>query len=201
VVFPSDVGYALYGHSDESMQLMYQIKARPLTKPCVAICNLDILTSVALLSAADRKVIEAIALDYPSAFIVRANMSSPLLLGLNSWALKQVISDGCIAVFLNTGPLTEKLVALGAKDSFLIIGSSANPSSTGNRYTLQDLEASITSMVHGVFDGGACRYDHPLKRGTTIINLQTRTIERIGVLSKEICSKLVELGLQWAKID
>ena len=195
VIFPSNVGYALFGHSDESMQLMFQIKQRPYTKASVVIGNLSILEEVAKLTKKIREAIEFVVKDYPCAFIVPANESSTYLNKLGRWALKNLITDGYIAVFLNIGDLATQLVVLGEKEHFLIIGSSANHSGAGNNYIFSEVEKEITDAVQGSIDDGPSRYTHPQNRGTTIINFFNNSIQRDGILCTEILIRLKECGI------
>lgn len=197
VLFPTDVGYALLGHSDSSMQLMYRIKERPLTKPIVVIGNREVLANVAVVTSRERGLIEAVTENFPCAFVVRANRDSVMLRNLAVWVRTQLVTDDRIAVFLNTGRLTEELVARAARDRVLIVGSSANPSGSGNRYRLQDVEGSIAGSVQGIVDGGNCRYTHPLKRGTTIVDFENLAIERVGIKYDEISKLLVEHGFNF----
>jgi tRNA A37 threonylcarbamoyladenosine synthetase subunit TsaC/SUA5/YrdC len=194
VVFPTDVGYALLGHSDPSMQLMYHVKRRPLNRGCVVICNHQILCDVAKPSRPVLAAIRSITMNWPCAFVLPARVDSHYFANLGNFSRLHVISSGNVAVFLNTGPWAAQLVALSQKDARLIIGSSANLSNAGNNYRFETVEKEIKEAVQVSCDGGPTRYSHPNFVGTTIVNFVTQRIQRQGIFFPEIYNHLAELG-------
>src|SRR5690349_19073767 len=59
-LIPTRVGYVLLGNADLAMQKMFELKGRPLTKPCVVLTRRDILDSIAEVPVEYRDFIDEI---------------------------------------------------------------------------------------------------------------------------------------------
>ena len=191
----SNIGYGLFGNSEKSLKLMFELKGRPKTNPSIVIGNLRVFSDIAKVSTETKKIVEEVSKKYICAFVVPINENSNYIRNLSPWVREHSTKDNTIGVFLNTGHFTEGLTKLGESDNLLIIGSSANISGTGNNYSLGEVEEEIKKKVDYSFDGGYAKYRNDEKLATTIINLSNNTLRRKGVFCHEIIKELREKGI------
>lgn len=185
-IVPNNVGYGFNCHSGESIRKTYNLKGRQLDNRCVCIVDLEIFKEMADCSDEERTLVEEVSRRYPICFVTPYNKESAFLTKLDMFALTQVTKRGTIALFLNLGELEEKIVGIGKKDKLLIIGSSANISHTGNKFTVDEIEPEIRKGVDYIVDGGIVPYHNPTRMAGTIIDLKTLTPVRRGILFREI---------------
>lgn len=185
-IVPNSVGYGFNCHSGESVKRKYNLKGRQLDNKCVCIADLEIFNEIVDCSDEEKIIAEEVSKRYPVSFVVPYHKESEFLKNLDKFALTQVTKDGTIAIYLNLGELEEKIVSLGKKDNVLIIGSSANLSHTGNKFTLEDIEENLRKGVDYFVDGGICPFHSMSKMAGTIIDLKTLNPIRKGVLYLEI---------------
>ncbi|HHW39253.1 MAG TPA: Sua5/YciO/YrdC/YwlC family protein [Bacillales bacterium] len=191
VLLKADIGYGLFGHSDESIRKMYEIKGRPSSNPCITIGNLDVLKDVATIK--DERLftwISTIIKETTIAVINSINKDSKLLRSLPDYVLEQSTNNGTVATFLNTGEFLDELVSRAFQDDFLIIGSSGNVSSFGNNYRFSDVQPEILKGVDYYLDMGDAKYKNGPKLATTMVNLTNFTYKRKGVNFELIDSSL-----------
>jgi tRNA A37 threonylcarbamoyladenosine synthetase subunit TsaC/SUA5/YrdC len=187
VLLPTDVGYGLVACSDAAIGRIYELKGRPAAKPCVTVANAAILDDVAELADARlREWTLGVARTSPIAVINRVRPESRLLARLSPFALGQATTNGTIATFLNAGALVSEIAELALADDRIVVGSSANLASTGNRYRLAEVPAVIRDAVDLVIDGGDARYENSQRLATTILDLTTFEFQRIGIAAAEI---------------
>lgn len=172
-LIPTPISYGLIGHSEESIGKMYRIKGRPLSNKSIVFANPSFFRKVSVLEEDKLKVAEKLASKYMMSFVCPINPDSPFLTSLDPFVFQQATKDNTIALYMNLGRFADGLVELGESDNFLLVGSSANISHTGNNYTLKDVEPEILRAVDFVYDDGVCAYHHPTGRPGTIVDMRT----------------------------
>lgn len=179
---PLDVGYGLVAMEEPAVARIYELKGRPLSKPCVTVANARILDAVALpIDGEIRDWIDQMTRVSPLAVVAHLDPASRLLGSLPPYVRTQATHDGTIALFHSAGAVVQRLAELALADGRLVVGSSANLSGTGNHIALAEVPSSIRSAVDLVIDHGPARYGEEARGATTILSLTTGTFQRKGV--------------------
>lgn len=178
-LIPTSVSYGLVGHSKESLEKKYRLKKRDLFNNCIIPANRRLLRKITLLTGGDLEIAEHLSEKYMLALICPINSFSPFFNNLDPFVLEHVIKkDNTAALYMNLGRFADKLVEIAEKDNFLLVGSSANISHTGNNYALEEVEEDIKKEVDFIYDGGLCVYHHPTGRPGSILDI--RDISKTG---------------------
>jgi tRNA A37 threonylcarbamoyladenosine synthetase subunit TsaC/SUA5/YrdC len=200
VLLKGDIGYGLFGTTDRAIRKMYALKQRPYTNPCIVIGNVAIARDVGV--ASHPQVwdwIERAAAWTTIAVVLPVNPASVLLPALPAWVHGQTVTNGTVAVFLRTGPYLDVVVQRAFERRVMFVGSSANPSFTGNLYAFDDLPREFIEGVDFYLDHGRCSYANPERMATTIVNFSNWTIKRRGVnwerIEREFAALKVELNV------
>lgn len=178
----ANIGYGLIGHSERSIRKMYEIKGRPLSNPCITIANVDVLRDLVIMKD-DRLLdwIDDVSQMSTLAVINKVNPQSRFLGNLNDYVRRQCTENNTVATFIRTGSFIERLVEMAYKDDLLLVGSSGNVSSTGNRYRFDDVQQQVLEGVDYYHDHGPAKYENDKRLATTIVNLTNFTFRRKGV--------------------
>jgi len=89
-------------------------------------------------------------------------------------------ADGTIHVAINNGPLADELTRLAYAENFVLQGSSANPTGTGNRFCLEDVPEEIKNIADIVLDYGLAKYS-AYGLGSTILDFSSDGVEVLRV--------------------
>jgi tRNA A37 threonylcarbamoyladenosine synthetase subunit TsaC/SUA5/YrdC len=181
---PTDVGYGLVAMEESGVQRLYELKGRPLTKPCVTVANAAIFDDLVLQSTirADVRTWIADAVTRtPLALIGSINPHSTLLASMSPYVKSQATHCGTIATFQSAGQLVQRIADLALADGRLIVGSSANHSGTGNNYRFEEVPEAMRSDVNIALNYGPAWYASDEKMATTILDLRTGKFQREGV--------------------
>lgn len=187
VLLPTDVGFGLVACTDAAVARIYELKGRPLSKPCVTVATPAILDDVALVE--DPRVrawLAVMSSKLPIAVVAPLRPSSRLVAGMSPLLREQATHEGTIAAFLNAGPWVTALAELAAQDGRVVVGSSANVAFTGNNYALEEVPASIKDRVDLIIPGPRARYHHPDRLATTILDLRSGGFLRKGLAFEAI---------------
>ena len=171
VLVPTNVAYGLIGHSEDAIRKMFALKGRSLSNPCVTFGNLSVLKKLSDLDEKYYSIAEELAKKYMLSLVIPIKKDSQLTSKLSPYVYQHAVTDETIALYMNLGEFSDKLVELGEKDDLLLVGSSANLSHTGNNYTFEDVEQSIKNGVDFMYDSGLCPYHHPTGRPGTIVDI------------------------------
>ena len=140
VVLPTDIGYGLVAIQESAVNRIYELKGRPLSKPCVTVANGTIFDEVTLpIEPALRRWLEDVTTRTPLAVVTQLNPDSRLLRSMSPYVVSQATQDGTIATFHAAGQLVQRVANLALADGLLVVGSSANLSCTGNNYTVEEV--------------------------------------------------------------
>lgn len=182
VLLPTDVGFGLVACTDAALLRIYELKGRPMTKPCVTVANAAILDDVAMLpDEATRTWIARMSERAPLALVNTLRPRSTLLGKLSPLGREQATTHGSIATFLNAGALVTAIAELAVLDGRMVLGSSANVAFTGNNYALEEVPASIRDAVDLVIPGPRARYANTQRLATTILDVRSGDFVRVGI--------------------
>ena len=189
----ANIGYGLIGHTERSIRRMYEVKGRPLTNPCITIGSIEVLRDLVI--PLDPRLLDWIAEVSEMttlAVINRLNPDSRLFNRLTPHVRRQCSENGTVATFIRTGAFVEKLVEKGLKEDLLLVGSSGNISSTGNRYTFADVQPPVLEGVDFWHEKRDAKYRNDQKLATSIVNLTNFTFRRKGVNHEYIEQSLAD---------
>lgn len=146
-IIPSRVGYTLLGNSDSSIRKMYNIKGRPLSKPCVLLTTLSDMCEMAEVQGEHIRLIQAIDRRQLLCGFILKRKEHPTLSTLPKWTNRQSQKDNTSCYVIHGGKYIEHLVTLAKADGIMIVGSSANKSGTGNEGHFKRIPVEIRSSV------------------------------------------------------
>lgn len=182
VLLPTDVGYGLVAMEEEAVKQVYELKGRPLSKPCVTVVNETIFDDIALaIDPTLRAWLPEIGARTPIAVIAQLDPSSRLLASMSPHVREQATQSGTIAAFFSAGRLVERVAELALADGRLVVGSSANLAGTGNNYAYEHVPESMRGAAALAIDRGPACYSNDRKLATTILDLRTGTFLRQGI--------------------
>ncbi len=187
ILVKGDIGYGLFGTSEQAIRKMYSLKNRIYSNPCIVIANLMVLKEIA--DIPHQKILEWIertAAWTTLAVVLPVRKKSRLLNTLPSWVYNQTVTKDTVAAFLNTGPYLEELIQRAYKQDVIFVGSSANPSSHGNIYDFAELPEAFISDVDFYVNHGRAKYANEQRLATTIVNFANWSIKRRGVNWEQI---------------
>ena len=192
-----DIGYGFVGHSEESIRRMYELKGRPASNPCVVPGNLTILGELCP-NVPDpvRDWLRQQMAWTTISVVADLDAQSALWQSLPPHVQKQSSKEGSVAVFLKPGAFLEALVERAYDNGHLLAGSSGNPSGRGNAFRPDELPDSLKTGVDLFIDHGVSRHENEKRIATTMIDLRTLEIIRVGVNHDRIKTNLESLKTQ-----
>jgi tRNA A37 threonylcarbamoyladenosine synthetase subunit TsaC/SUA5/YrdC len=187
-VFPTDVGYAIVGHTEDAIKRIYKAKERSFSKPCGCFGSLDIFAEVITIDDRARDFVRAVIEDYdlPISIVAPFNADHPIFRNAAGFVLENASKAGTVDLLMNAGDIHDEIARNALETGIGIFGSSANQSLTGSKYGYGDIEAQVRDAVDLGLDRGATKYSHPKGLGSTIIDLQTFRPFRIGIVFEEL---------------
>jgi len=195
-LIPDRIGYGLVGNSPDSIQRIYELKGRSLTKPLTHYMNITCLSDIANISQIDIDLINRVTQEIPSCFVVPYKENN-YFKNLNNYTLKQSTKEGTVALFFERdNPLIKGLLECSLTHDFPLIVTSANLSGSGNIYRFEEIPEAIRRGVDiCISSEEPCKYlaeasEQIKKLGSTLVKLPERKILRKGVLSNLIAKFL-----------
>jgi tRNA A37 threonylcarbamoyladenosine synthetase subunit TsaC/SUA5/YrdC len=188
VILPLDVAYAITGHSAGSVDRMMAAKRRPAAKVNGSPGSLALSGEVHLLPQRCRDAIRAVTVDHDLPLTVCAPFRAdhPYIRAFDPSVLERSTKDGTISMLLNGGPIVEALVAMCVDALVPVVGSSANLSLSGTKYTLESVEPEVRAAADLEIDTGMSRYANPEGLATTILRLPDLQVIRYGICYDKI---------------
>lgn len=186
-IVPHTVGYAALGGSPDALLEIFETKRRGAHKLNAMIANGAIQREVHALSSRGRELVEAITVDYdlPLGAIGPANRDHPLLAKLGAEMLSRSSRDGTVVMLLNAGRFHAALTALSHTETLPLFGSSANLSTMGTNFSVEEIEPEILAIADVVIDHGLQKY-HRSQQSSTLLNIETLEIWRVGSCYEDI---------------
>lgn len=192
-ILPHDVSYGIWGHGVPTIEEIYRVKGRALTKTSGNIGSYDLFKEVHIVEPKVDTVVSALMHDYDLPFTVVAPFRAdhPFYRGVERRSIELSTKTGTLALLLNAGPLHRELARLSLEQDFPIFGSSANKSLAGSKFRLQDVEPEVRAIAGIEVDYGLCRYHNPHAISSTIIDFANWKVLRYGVAYEQIRDILV----------
>jgi tRNA A37 threonylcarbamoyladenosine synthetase subunit TsaC/SUA5/YrdC len=193
-----DVGYAVLGHTADSVRRIYSAKNRSYSKPTGIVGNRWLHEQLHQLSDDRRAMIDAVIgrHDLPLAVIAPFRRDHPLLKAMDPFVFTNAVKGDTLNILLNAGELRNQVADLAVAAGRLFVGSSANTSLKGSRYAVEDIEPEVLELADIVIDYGPSRYSTEDGRSSTMIDFSTFRVQRAGVCYKEIAEVLAtEFGV------
>lgn len=181
-VLPLSVSYAIFAHTALGVERIYQLKQRPQTKPNGVIGNWDIFTGVFEVTQRDRDLVDCITRDHnlPLSVIAPFNPNHDWLRTVEYGALRRSTKGPTMDLLMNAGPLHNELARMSLEGAKPLMGSSANLSSSGSKFRLEDVQDPLKQGCDLVLGYGTSPYVNDMQMGSTIIELPSWKVMRWG---------------------
>ena len=178
---PTVAGYGLVAIEERAVRKIYELKGRPVTKPCVTIATPAVTENVAAAIEPNvRAWITSIALTTPLAVVTKVAANSSLRNSQSAFVRDQTMQNGVIGLFYAAGWLVENVAERAQADGKLVIGSSANLHGTSNTYAFSDVPYEMLRGANLVLDRGLARQGHQ-RLPSTVLDLGTGKFLRRGI--------------------
>lgn len=186
-IVPNEIGYSIFGGSTRALRLIFDTKQRGPTKRNAFVGNADIHRDLHVCSPRGRDIVRAVTEDYglPLGCIAPCRMDHPMLRRLDPEMLEASTKDGTLVMLMNAGRLHAELTRLSHEECFPVLGSSANLSLAGTKFCVEDIEPEIKAIADVIIDHGLQKF-HPYGQSSTLLNVETLKIERVGSCYEDI---------------
>ena len=185
-----DVAYAILGRSEESVRRIYGAKRRSFSRPTGIVGCLEIHDALHKLDDRKKRIVREVTVKHglPLSVIAPFDVHHPFLRHLDPFVLNNANKDGTLNLLLNAGRLRNRIAELSWAAMSPLVGSSANVSLSGSKYTVEDIEPALLDAADIVIDYGRSRYANPEGRSSTMIDFRDFSIVRKGVCFTEIAA-------------
>jgi len=193
-----DVAYAILGRSEESVRRIYGAKQRSFSRPTGIVGCLEIHDALHKLDDRRKEIVRAITLEHglPLSVIAPFDANHPFLEDVDPFVLNNANKDGTLNLLLNAGRLRNRVAELSWNAMAPLVGSSANVSLTGSKYTVDDIEPALLDAADIVIDYGRSKYHNPEGRSSTMIDFRDFSIVRRGVCFPEIAAVMQAFDIE-----
>jgi len=190
-IMPMDVGYSLIGGRPAALARIFDTKRRAPSKLNAMLGNDAIARDLFMLSARGWKVYEAITQDYdlPLGAVAPYRVSHPMFNNLDAGTISRSTKDGTLLMLVNAGRFHAEITRISHARQFALFGSSANLSLSGTKFDGADIEPEIKAIADVFIDYGLMKY-HPWRASSTILNLETLEVVRVGSCYENLASLL-----------
>ena len=181
-IMPVTTGYALVGASRYAVMSIFNNKQRAASKVTALAGSMEMFEAVQLVGDEQRRVIEAITKFFrlPLGVIAPVRLDHRLFRDVPEEILAQSRRDGTMMTLINGGALADGLAHLSLKNNVAIFGSSANLSTKGTRFRLQDIEPEIRAIADLEIDYGPVLWN-AYRKSSTIIDFRDYSVVRVGI--------------------
>jgi tRNA A37 threonylcarbamoyladenosine synthetase subunit TsaC/SUA5/YrdC len=186
-IMPVTTGYALLGASRNSVMGIFNNKRRAPTKVTALCGSIEMYEAVQIVGDEQRRVIDAITRFFrlPLGVIAPVRLDHPIFAKVDDEILVQSRRDGTMLTLLNGGALADKIAHLSLKHNVAMFGSSANLSTKGTKFRLEDVEPEIRAMADIEIDYGPVLWN-AYGKSSTIIDFRDYTVVRVGIAYEQI---------------
>ncbi len=187
-LIPLDVAYALVARTPQAVRRVYTAKGREFGKPMGLVGGQPTHEALHVLDAGKRAMVQAITVeqDLPLSVVAPYREKHPYLARLDPWVLAQSTQAGTLNLLLNAGALRSSLARLCWEQGVAMVGTSANLSLSGSRFSVATVDAAIVDVCDLVIDYGRSRYENPQGSSSTIIDFGNMRLLRHGVCGDSI---------------
>lgn len=186
-ILPMDVGYSLIGGSGDALKKIFATKKRTPGKLNAMLGNDDLHRELHIVSTRGREIYQALCHDYdlPLGLIAPCRADHPLLRRLDADTYARSTKDNTLLMLVNAGRFHAEITRLSLEKNHLLFGSSANLSLSGTKFKVEDIQPEIRAIADIVIDYGLMKY-HPYHASSTLLDIETCTVHRIGVCYENI---------------
>lgn len=192
IINPGDLGYGMLTASPGAARKSFEAKQRAPHKRHGMLGSADIRSEVHLIGKRGNDIVNAITVDFdlPLGVVAPVRLDHPLIKAIDPETFRGASVDGTMAMVQNNGKLCDEMSRLSLEHGVPFLGSSANLTGKGVKYRLEDIEDEVLQSADLVIDYGLCKY-HMYQRSSTMINVETMSVIRIGA-GYEIISDILE---------
>lgn len=197
-----DVGYAVLAHTAQAVRRIYSAKQRSYDKPTGIVGNHWLHRELHVLPESTLRMIDAVTLqhDLPLAVIAPFRRAHSMLRVMDWFVLDNAVKGDTLNILLNAGELRSRVAELSVAAGRLFVGSSANSSLKGSRYSVAEIESEILDIADVVIDYGPSRYRSEDGVSSTMIDFANFRVQRAGVCYEQIARVLEqEFGVRLSK--
>ena len=200
-VIPLDVAYAIVGNSEASIKTIFSAKDRSFEKPSGMFSNYDLLKEIQIIEPWKHDIIKAVIFDndLPFSTVAPFRADHPMFKNVPPFVLKNSTKAGTLGMLLNAGVFHNEMTRQSLERGMPILGSSANTSLTGSKYTADEVDAPVLEAADIVIDGGKSKYANPEGRSSTIIDFGDFTTIRVGVCYDQLCEIFLKFDVDLKK--
>ncbi len=201
-IIPLDVAYAIVGNSEASIRTIFSAKNRSFKKPSGMFSNYDLLKEIQIIEPAKHEIIKAVIFDndLPMSTVAPFRADHPIFKDVPPFVLKNSTKIGTLDMLLNAGVFHNEMTRQSMERGMPILGSSANTSLTGSKYTLAEIDAPVMDAADILVDGGKSKYANDEGRSSTIIDFGDFTTIRVGVCYDKLCDIFLKFDVDLKKI-
>ncbi|CAK7207281.1 hypothetical protein SEUCBS139899_010091 [Sporothrix eucalyptigena] len=182
-LIPSEVGYALIASSAEALNRSFAAKNRKPSHTQGIVGTLNTHQKLHILPDETIEMIRTLHQDMDLSFGVVApfRKDSPVLQHLSPATLANISKpDGTMAIYVGSSALFLELCRLSDEAGLLLLGSSANVSGTGQKFTIETMDPEILEAADVIVDYGLQRYHVYGGRASSIIDFANLKPVRMG---------------------
>jgi len=184
---PFDVAYAFLTGSLSPLERIYQLKLRPPKKACPVLVSWDQFVEIAQSNAQQlEQIAKVVKAGLPIGIQAVPDWESDVAKSIPKDCLDLLVSNGKLALFMNMGGMSDDLLEIANERDIRLFGSSANISGMGNSFSLGDVPEEIVKAMDIVCEIGTCKYKNPDRLPASIVDLETGTLTRSGILHEDI---------------
>ncbi|WVO15604.1 hypothetical protein L204_103264 [Cryptococcus depauperatus] len=164
IIAPTDVGYALMTSTQAGVQRIFAAKGRQQGHNIGIIGTYRQHREIHLLPESKFEMTRVLTQDMPMIIGIIAKFDSkdlhPRLAALDKATLSQITKGDTISIAVPEGPFLQELGRLCDADpeGMLVFGTSANETSQGQRFRIDDVEPAVIASVDLVVNYGLQRW-------------------------------------------
>jgi tRNA A37 threonylcarbamoyladenosine synthetase subunit TsaC/SUA5/YrdC len=191
-IIPSCVGYTLLGNGEHAIRKMFEVKGRPLSKPCVVLTKHAFLPEIAEIPPQYLSFIDAIEERKLLCGFILKQKQHALFDSLSEYVRSYSRrDDGTSCFVVNAGRYIQYLVERALADGTVIVGSSANKSGTGNEGVFANIPANIRERAGYAIEDDlyvSREYNHATREQGVMVSLveEKPVVTRKGLMYAEI---------------
>ncbi|CAK7221748.1 hypothetical protein SBRCBS47491_004633 [Sporothrix bragantina] len=182
-LMPTEVGYGLIAASAEALDRSFAAKKRKPSHTQGVVGTLAVHQELHMLPAKTIDMIRVLHEDLDLSFGIVApfDKSSKTLQQQSPATLANVTKeDGTMAVYVGGSALLRELGRLSDAAGVLLLGSSANVSGSGQKFSIETMDPEILEAADVIVDYGLQRYHVYGGRASTILDFANMKVVRMG---------------------
>ncbi|MFF3574587.1 hypothetical protein ACFYXQ_43245 [Nocardia jiangxiensis] len=188
-IFPTDMGYSIWGGSLDAVRRINQVKRRGPHKRIGMVIGRDAQREILELDDHQWDMVDCVSIDYglPWCSIARYRSDHPLMRQIEPGLLDLCTANSTVAAARNLGgPFLSRVEQLSLEHLHPIFGTSANLTGTGVKHRVEDIQSSILDAADLVLDYGPSRSIAGVSVGGTQFNFETMKLIRWGAMFDSI---------------